>query len=65
MIRLFFTHLPKIRTQDKRAQLKGIILISQPKHVVGTQKNHLEETVFEHPKRMFYLIYKKILTILN
>ena len=33
--------------------------ISQPKdhiYVVGTQKNHHDEKVFEHPKHMFKLI---------
>ena len=30
---------------DESAYLKIIFLISQPKHVVGTQKNRLNETV--------------------
>ena len=33
------------RPPDKSAYWKIIFFISQPKHVVGTQKNHLNETV--------------------
>ena len=40
---------------------ENYFLISQPKHVVGTQKNRL---IFEHPKHMFKLMDKKIITIL-
>ena len=32
------------RPRDKGASRKIIFLISQPKHVVGTQKNRLTET---------------------
>ena len=34
-----------IRPPDKRAYWKIIFFISHPKHVVGTQKNRLNETV--------------------
>ena len=40
-------------------------LISQPKHVVGTQKNRLNESSFEHPKHMLKLMGKKIFTLLR
>ena len=34
-----------IRSPDKSAHWKIIFFISHPKHVVGTQKNRLNETV--------------------
>ena len=43
--------------------LKNNILISKIKHVVGTQKNRLRDSSFEHPKQMFKLMAKKIFTI--
>ena len=50
---------------QKRVCYWVIFLISQPKHVVGTQKNCLIEISFEHPSHMFKLIDKKIITILR
>ena len=38
-------------------------LISQPKHVVGTQKNRLNETVLLSTQNMLKLMGKKILQI--
>ena len=35
-------------------------LFSRPKHVVGTQNNHLNE----HPKQILKLMIKKIFTVL-
>ena len=48
----------------KSAYQKKHFLISQSKHVVGT-RNFLMESSFEHPKRMFKLMGKKIFTILR
>ena len=36
---------PRIRPSVKSAYQKMYFLISQPTHVVGTQKNRLDETV--------------------
>ena len=41
---------------DKSAYLKIIFHISQTKHVVGTQKNRLNETVLLSTQNMFKLI---------
>ena len=40
-----FCDTPPLRPPDKSAYWKIIFLISEPKHVVGTQKNRLNETV--------------------
>ena len=40
-------------------------LISQSKHVVGTQKNHLNETFLLSTQNMLKLMGKKILTFLR
>ena len=51
---------------DKRAHLKVVFLISQQKHVVGTQKNCLNETILLSTQTHVYkLIDKKIITILH
>ena len=40
--------------------------LTKRSYAVGTQKNHLNETVlFEHPKHMLKLMGKKIFTILR
>ena len=45
---------------------KLFFYFSAKTYVVGTQKNHLNETVlFEHPKHMFKLMDKKITMIIN
>ena len=49
---------------DKSAYLKTNSSYSQPNHVVGTQKKlEPEPSQFEHPKHMFKLMGKKIITI--
>ena len=55
------------RPPDEIACLIIIYFISQPKHVVGTQKNRLEaqDGSFEHPKQMFKLMDKEIIAILR
>ena len=54
------------RTLVKSAQQKFNFLISQPKHVVGTQKNRHNETVLLNTQQvMLKLMGKKILTILR
>ena len=50
-----------IRPPDKSAYWKTIFFISHPKHVVGTQKNRLNETVLLGTQNMFKLMDKKIL----
>ena len=41
-------------------------LISQIKHVVGTQKNRLNDTrSFEHPKNMLEIVGRKIFSVLR
>ena len=49
----------------KRGNSKTSFLISQQKHAVGTQKNHLRDRTFERPKQMFKLMDKKRFTILR
>ena len=44
---------------------KNSFLISQQKHVVGTQKNSLHETVLLSTQNMLKLMGKKIFTILR
>ena len=53
------------RPPDKSAYCKTIFFIPHPKHVVGTQKNRLNESSFERSKHMFELMGKKIITILR
>ena len=46
-----------------RVYLKIIIFNSQPKHVMGIQKNRLNETRFFSTQHTFKLMGKKIITI--
>ena len=59
---------------DKSVLENHFLYFSTKTYVVGTQKNHLNETVqepsqwdgsFEHPKHMFKLMGKKIIRILR
>ena len=53
------------RPPDKECVLEKHFLHFSPKtYVVGTQKNRLNEMViFEHPKHMFKLMGKAIITV--
>ena len=54
-----------IRPQDKSVYLKKYFSYFSTKTcVVGTQKNLLIDGSFDHPKHMFKLMDKKIITIL-
>ena len=50
------------RPLDKSAYWQNIFLISQPTHMLWVLKRSVS---FEHPKHMFKLIGKKIITILR
>ena len=53
------------RPVDKRDTIKIKFLISQPKHVVGAEKNRLIESVLftEHQNFMFRPMSKKIIEV--
>ena len=53
------------RPPDKSALLKMITFIYQPKHMLWYSKEPSQlDGSFEHPKHMFKLMDKKIITIL-
>ena len=52
------------RTSVETAYQKNNFLISHSKHAVGSQKNHLNETVLLYTQNMLKLMGKKIFTIL-
>ena len=52
---------PDLRPLVKCALQKNLFAISQPKHVVSTQKNCFNMSSFEHPKHMLKMMGKKIL----
>ena len=49
---------------DTSALLKVHFLMAQPKHVMGTQKNRLNETVLLSTQNNVKLMDKKIFTVL-
>ena len=64
ILRPVFVNIPP-GTLVKSAYRKTNHGISQPKHVVGTQKNRLNETVLLSTQLMLKLMGKKIFTILR
>ena len=53
------------RPPDKSAESKINFVIPQPKHILGAQKNGLNETFFEHLKHIFILMNIKKIRILR
>ena len=60
---LNFTEVDAARTLVKSVYQKTNFLISQPKHVVGTQKNRLDEMVLLSTRNMLKLISNILVVI--